>query len=62
MNNGSNNSTDQAREEGRREADNDKVSAGAVEIHESESGADTHVGHTPGKAEGVDAPEAHGNQ
>ncbi|MFL6374351.1 MAG: hypothetical protein ACJ73D_06785 [Pyrinomonadaceae bacterium] len=62
MNNGGDNSSDQAREQGRREADSDEVSAGTVDIHESETGSDVEVGHTPGKAEGVDAPEAHGNQ
>jgi hypothetical protein len=62
MNNSGENSTQQARREGRKEAHSGKASAGAVEIHESESGKDTHAGHTPGKAEGVETPEAHGNE
>ena len=55
-------STDKARTEGRREADSGKVSTGAVDVHGSETGSDTQVGHTPGKAEGVTAPEAQGNE
>ena len=55
-------STDEAREQGRREADSDEVSTGAVDVHGSETGSDTEVGHTPGKAEGVTAPEAQGNE
>jgi hypothetical protein len=62
MNKSGEDSTQQVREEGRREAELDKFSAGTVEIHRSETGKDTHAGHTPGKAEGVDAPEENGNQ
>jgi hypothetical protein len=36
--------------------------AGAVEIQGSETGEDPEVGHTPGKAEGVEDPEDQGNE
>ena len=62
MNNGGDNSSHQARDQGMGEADPEQVSAGAVDINESETGSDVEVGRTPGKAEGVDAPEAYGNQ
>jgi len=44
------------------QANTDRADAGAVEIKDSETGADANVGRTPGKAEGVDDPEADGNQ
>ncbi|HTH51293.1 MAG TPA: hypothetical protein VL501_05140 [Pyrinomonadaceae bacterium] len=33
-----------------------------VKIQRSETGSDPEVGHTPGKAEGVDEPETQGNE
>lgn len=35
---------------------------GPVEIQHSEAGSDPEVGHTPGKAEGVENPEVEGNE
>lgn len=61
MNNGGNNA-EQPQKEEQRLSDENGSSAGAVDIHPSESGKDTHAGHTPGKAEGVEAPELDGNQ
>lgn len=52
----------EAREERRQDHENNEVSTGAVDIQPSETGDDPEVGHTPGKAEGVDAPEAEGNE